>query len=250
MKKTFTIAGIFLITYIGFLIATLPAALLFNQLPMPKNLNISGVTGSIWQTNVELIVIGDTAIQKIETQLSFWSLFTLTPKLFITFGDSFIAGPEGELELSLSAETAQISDLTLIIKANEIAQQLTLPLPVSAQGDVVITIINAEIDLKKGSQCIVAKGNATWSKAGLIALEQNIKLGTFNSEIGCENGALSLILSPKNNLGLTFNAYMRKGGKISGNGFIKPGAKFPKVLNDVLPFLGKKDNQGRYRLSF
>lgn len=250
MKKTFTIAGIFLITYIGFLIATLPAALLFNQLPMPKNLNISGVTGSIWRTNVEQIVIGDTAIQKIETQLSFWSLFTLTPKLFITFGDSFIAGPEGELELSLSAETAQISDLTLIIKANEIAQQLTLPLPVSAQGDVVITMNNAEIDLKKGSQCIVAKGSATWSKAGLIALEQNIKLGTFNSEIGCENGALSLILSPKNNLGLTFNAYMRKGGKISGNGFIKPGAKFPKVLNDVLPFLGKKDNQGRYRLSF
>jgi len=250
MKKTFTIAGIFLITYIGFLIATLPAALLFNQLPMPKNLNISGVTGSIWRTNVEQIVIGDTAIQKIETRLSFWSLFTLTPKLFITFGDSFIAGPEGELELSLSAETAQISDLTLIIKANEIAQQLTLPLPVSAQGDVVITMNNAEIDLKKGSQCIVAKGSATWSKAGLIALEQNIKLGTFNSEIGCENGALSLILSPKNNLGLTFNAYMRKGGKISGNGFIKPGAKFPKVLNDVLPFLGKKDNQGRYRLSF
>jgi len=37
---------------------------------------------------------------------------------------------------------------------------------------------------------------------------------------------------------------------MSGNGFLKPGAKFPKVLNDVLPFLGKKDNQGRYRLSF
>lgn len=250
MKNKFIIAGIFVITYLGFLIATIPATLLFNQFPMPKNFSVSGVTGSVWHTNVEHVIMGKSSIQQIESRLSFWSLFTLTPKLAITFGDVFIAGPEGELELSLSGDKVQISDLKLIIKANEIAQQLTLPLPVSAQGDVEITLLNAEIDLKKGNQCIAAKGDATWSKAGLIALEQNIKLGKFNGDIGCENGALSLIISPKNDLGLTFNAYMRKGGNISGNGFLKPGAKFPKVLNDALPFLGKKDNQGRYRLSF
>jgi len=250
MKKKFTIAGIFLITYLVFLLATLPAAFLFNKLPIPKNLSISGVTGTVWHTNVEQVVLGGTRIEKITTELSIWSLFTLTPKVFITFGDSFIAGPEGELELALSTEKAQVSNLKLIVKANEIAQQLTLPLPVSAQGDVEVMLDNVEIDLQKNNQCIAAKGNALWSKAGLIALEQNIKLGKFSGDIGCENGALSLILSPKNNLGLTFNAYLRKGGRISGNGFIKPGAKFPQVLNDVLPFLGTKDNQGRYRLNF
>ena len=250
MKKKFTIAGIFLITYLGFLIATLPATLLLNQFKTPKNLSISGVTGSAWNTDVEQVIIGETSIQKVNAQLSFWSLISLTPKLSITFGNSFIAGPEGEFELSLSAEKAQINDLKLLMKANEVAQQLTLPLPMSAQGDVELTVLNAEIALQKGYQCIAAKGIAAWSKAGVVALEQNIKLGNFTGDIGCENGALALILSPKNDLGLTFNAYMRKSGKISGNGFLKPSEKFPQTLNNVLPFLGKKDNQGRYRLSF
>jgi len=250
MKKKFAIGSIFLITYLGFLIATLPATVLLDQFKIPKQLSLSGVTGNIWNTRIEQVVIGETSIQKVNAQLSFWSLFTLTPKLSIRFGNSFIAGSEGEFELAISQEQAQISNLKLLVKANEIAQQLTLPLPMSAQGNVDISVANAAIDLKKGNRCIAAKGTAVWSKAGVVALEQNIKLGNFTADIGCENGALSLTLSPKNDLGLTFSAYVRKGGHMSGNGFLKPGAKFPKVLNDVLPFLGKKDNQGRYRLSF
>jgi len=254
MKKKFSIGIIFLITYIGFLIATLPTTLVLNQLSLTdninNNINVSGITGSIWETNIKQVIIDGTSIQKIKARLSFWSLFNLKPKLAITFGDSFIAGPEGELGLVLSSEKVEINDLKLLVKANEIAQQLSLPLPISAQGDVELTVINAEIDLKKNNQCIAAKGEVVWSKAGVVALEQNIKLGHFNADIDCENGALAVILSPKNDLGLTFNAYVRKGGHISGNGYLKPGVKFPQVLNDALPFLGKKDSQGRYRLSF
>ena len=254
MKNKFAIGVIFLITYIGFLIATLPTTFVLNQFSLTNNINnkinISGVTGTVWNTNIEQVVIGEMSIQKVQAKLSFWSLFTLTPKLSINFGDSFIAGPEGELELVISSEKAEINDLKLLVKANEIAQQLTLPLPMSAQGDVELTVLNAEIDLKKNNQCIAAKGSVIWSKAGVVALEQNIKLGTFSADIDCENGALAVILSPKNDLGLTFNAYVRQGGNISGNGFLKPGAKFPQTLNDALPFLGRKDSQGRYRLSF
>ncbi len=250
MKNKFAIVTLFLLTYLGFLIATLPATLLLNQLPIPKTLTISGVTGSVWNANVEQITIGKTSIEKVNTELSFWSLFALTPILSITFGDPFLAGSEGTFTLVISQEKAEINDLKLLVKANKIAQQLTLPLPISAQGNVELTLLTAEIDLQKNNQCITAKGGVVWSKAGVLALDHNIKLGHFNAKIACEDGALALLLSPKNDLGLTFNAYVRPNGGISGNGFLKPGAKFPPVLNSVLPFLGKKDNQGRYRLSF
>lgn len=250
MKNKIALGVIFLITYLGFLIATLPTTVVLNQFSLPKNIHLSGVSGSVWDTDIKQVIIGDTSIQQLNARLSFWSLFTLAPKLAINFGDSFIAGPEGELVLVLSTEKAEINDLHVLVKANEIAQQLTLPLPISAQGDVELTLTKAEIDLTKNNQCIGAKGTAHWSKAGVVALEQNIQLGKLNADIGCEDGALALILSPKNDLGLTFNAYVRQGGKISGNGFLKPGAKFPKALNDALPFLGRKDSKGRYRLSF
>lgn len=250
MKNKFAIVVIFLIAYIGFLIATLPTTLVLNQFSLPNKIQVLGVTGSIWNTNINQVSIEETSIQKVNVKLGVWSIFTLTPKLAITFGDSFVAGPEGELELVLSSEKAEINNLKLFVKANEVAQQLTLPLPMSAQGDVELTLLNAGIDLTKNNQCIAAQGDIVWAKAGVIAFERNIKLGNFNADIDCENGALALILSPKNDLGLTFNAYVRQGGQISGNGFLEPGTKFPQALNDALPFLGRKDSQGRYRLSF
>jgi general secretion pathway protein N len=250
MKKKFAIGVVFLMTYLAFLVATLPAIVLLNQISLPKNISLSGVSGSVWQTKIDQIVIGEVVVNNIQTELSFWSLFTLSPTLPITFGDSFLPGPEGELDITLSQEKVEIENLSVFLKANGIAQQLTLPLPVTAKGNVEITLHHAVIDIKDNNKCIAADGLVTWNKAGVIALEENIQLGSFNGKIACEDGALALLLSPNNALGLTFDAYVRQGGRISGNGFLKPGAKFPKVLNSALAFLGRKDSQGRYRLSF
>jgi general secretion pathway protein N len=250
MKKKFAIGVVFLMTYLGFLVATLPATVVFNQFSMPKDLSVSGVGGSVWHTSIEQVVVGEVTIRQIQTELNFWSLFTLAPKLPITFGNSFLAGPEGKFDISVSQEKIEIENFSLLLKANEIAQQLTLPLPITAQGDVEITLHHAAINLEDNNKCIAADGLVTWSKAGVIALEENIKLGNFNAKISCEEGALALLLSPENNLGVTLNAYLRQGGRVSGNGFLKPGAKFPAALSSALPFLGRKDNQGRYRLSF
>jgi len=249
MKKKFAIVVVFLITYLGFLIATLPAKIVVNQIPLPQNISLSGITGSAWNTKVAQVIVDNVAINQVKAELRFWSLFTLTPSLAIQFGDSFLAGPEGKLDIALSQEKVEIDNLTVLVKANEIAQHLPLPLPMTAKGNVELRITHTAIELANNNQCIAANGDITWSKAGVFALEQNIKLGEFNGEISCEKGALALLLSPDNNLGLTFSAYVRNG-RISGNGFLKPGAKFPIELNSALPFLGRKDNRGRYRLSF
>jgi general secretion pathway protein N len=250
MKKTFTIAGIGILFYIGFLIATIPTTLVLNQLSLPKNINIFGVSGSIWNTDITQVTVEQTAIQKINAKLSFWSLFTLAPKVDITFGDSFTAGPEGEFELVLTTSKAIVNDLNVLLKANDIAQQINLPIPMTAKGNVELAILNAEIDLKNNNQCIAITGTASWSTAGVIALEQNVKLGNISADISCDKGTLAVVISPKNDLGLTFSAYLSPKGKLSGNGYLKPGAKFPQSLNDALPFLGSKDRQGRYRLKF
>lgn len=250
MKKQFYIGGIFILSYIVFLIATLPTTVLLKQVKLPKNIGVYGVTGTIWQTDIEQLIVDNISIKSVNAQLSFWSLFTLKPQLAITFGDSFVAGPEGEFTLTLSQQKAKISQLNAVVKANNIAQKLPLPLPITAQGDVQLNLANAEFDLSKGSRCSAVNGSAQWTKAGVEALEQKVKLGSLQADIACEKGALSLNILPNNDLGLTFNALMRPNGKMSGNGYLKPGAKFPRALNDVLPFLGKKDSQGRYRLYF
>ncbi|MEY8215183.1 MAG: type II secretion system protein N [Colwellia sp.] len=250
MKKTFTLGAFFLITYLGFLIATMPATFLLGQVKLPQNITLIGVQGTVWHTQIEQITYDKSSIAKVDASLSFWSLFTLTPKLNIHFGDPFISGPEGNLVLTVSSQKAEVTELNVLIKANEIAQQLTLPLPVSAQGNVEISITKLAINLQNKNACLAGDGDITWSKAGVIALDQKIKLGKFNADIACEKNDFALTLSPKNNLGLTFTAYIHSNGRISGNGFLQPNAKFPQQLKSALSFLGKKDSRGRYRLSF
>ena len=152
--------------------------------------------------------------------------------------------------LSPFTNNGQINNATLFVNANDIAQQLPLAIPMTAKGNVELALTNAEIDLTKNNQCIAATGTASWAKAGVVAFEQDVKLGKLNANIGCEKGALTVLISPKNDLGLTFTANLTLNGKASGNGFLKPGAKFPKELNNGLRFLGNKVRQGRYRLFF
>lgn len=250
MKKKFAISVVFLIMYIGFLVATLPATVLLKQVSLPKNILLSGVSGSIWQAKVEQVIVGEMVIRQVEAKLGFWSLLTLSPALPVTFGDPLLAGPEGKFDITLSQQKIEIDNLILMLKANEIAQHLTLPLPVTAKGDVEVALDHIAVNIKDNNKCIAADGFVQWSKAGVFALDDNIKLGNFNANIACEDGALALLLSPKNNLGLTLSAYVRQGGRISGNGFLKPDANFPPELSNTLPFLGRQDSQGRYRLSF
>ncbi len=253
MKKWFAYVAIFFTSYFVFFIATLPAQFVLGQLTLPKNVGLYGVSGTIWRADVEQLTISNSDVLQVTTELSFWSLFTLSPKVDVTFGDALLAGPEGKLTLAISTEQLILSDVETFISANDIAQQIALPLPMTAKGEVELNLAELVIDLSANNECLQGAGGIQWSRAGVLAMEENIKLGKLSAKITCDQGAIALDIEPKNDLGLTFSAYVRlektKAGKISGQGHLKPGAKFPEKLKPALPFLGKADNKGRYRIS-
>ncbi|WP_343814609.1 type II secretion system protein N [Colwellia asteriadis] len=252
MKKWFALGAFFLMSYLVFIIATLPLAFVINSVKLPNHINVQGVSGTVWQGEIAQVVVNQNHIQKINTKLSFWSLFTLTPKVNIHFGNDILPGPQGELTLAISQSTLELSDVTLYVKANDIAQQLKLPLPVTAKGDAELQLSSITISLST-YECQQAQGNVNWIRAGVIAMKQNIKLGQFAADLSCEQGKLAATVSPNNDLGLSFTALVSaQRGKIAatGQGHLKPGAKFPEQLKSALPFLGRADAQGRYRLQF
>ncbi|PKH85709.1 type II secretion system protein N [Colwellia sp. Bg11-28] len=251
MKKWFAFTAIFLSSYIAFLVANTPLAMVINNAQLPKDIVLQGVSGSIWQGEVTKVTIDNNIIEKVKTTVSFWSLFSLSPSMQVTFGDAMLSGPEGKLNLTVSSEQLALTEVELFMSANDIAKQLSLPIPLSAQGNVELFL--SEIVIVTGNQlsCSKAEGDVSWSRAGVVALEQNIKLGKFSAEISCAEGDLLAKVSPKNNLGLSFDGGLTLATqKISGKGYLKPGAKFPSQLRSALSFLGRPDNQGRYLLRF
>lgn len=250
MKKWFILGAVFFVSYLVFIVSTLPLALIINHSKLPKNVTIQAVSGTLWKGEVAQITIDKQVINKVETQLSFWSLFTLTPKIDMTFGSDVLNGPQGKLTLAVSKNTLQLSDVSIFLNANIIANKISLPVPITAKGEVELQLSDMTIALDT-YQCSEVKGQVHWTRASVVAMENNVKFGQLSADLDCEKGKLLVRFSPKNDIGLNFSAYVSVEGQkvnISGNGHIKPGVNFPTQLKSVLPFLGKPDTKGRYRL--
>jgi general secretion pathway protein N len=252
MKKWFILGAVFFVSYLVFIVSTLPLAFIINHSELPKSVTIEAVSGTLWKGEIAQITIDKQVINKVETQLSFWSIFTLTPKVDMTFGSDVLNGPQGKLTLAVSQSTLQLTDVSIFLNANTIASKISLPVPVpiTAKGEVEFQLSDMTIALDT-YQCSDVKGQVHWARASVIAMENNVKLGKLSADLDCEKGKLLVKFLPKNDIGLNFSAFVSvKGQKvnISGNGYLKPGVNFPTQLKLILPFLGKPDAKGRYRL--
>jgi len=247
MKPGVLYGGVFAGVYLLFVIATIPAKLIFNFVSLPKDVLVENVSGTVWQAEIDRLATKDVELNRVTASLSPWSLLVMDPAVNLSFGDDLLPGPQGEVKVSGLLGELTLTDADILLSANDIARQLDLPVPVTASGDVAVkldTLVLAQ------PLCADAQGEVSWRKARASAFEQNVILGQLSADIACEEGALAFNIQPNNDLGLTFSAYLRQGGRFSGQGYLQPGEKFPQQLKAVLPYLGKKDAQGRYRLGF
>jgi general secretion pathway protein N len=246
MKKWFGYGVSFLGLYLFFVISTIPAQFLLGFVNVPKEISLTDVSGTLWNTKVEQVEYKDVILTKVEANVDFWSLFTLDPSIDLSFGSALTAGPEGKLTISglLSALTVHNADI--IVSANTIVQRFPLPIEVVARNEV--RLIADEFVLGKPI-CEVANGKIQWQKASMQAMNETVFLGNLTALFTCKKGALELTIDPKNDLGVNLVVTVRDNG-VKGLGDLLPGAKFPKSLKAALPFLGKPDSKGRYRLSF
>lgn len=246
MKNKIVFISLFIGCYLCFLVATLPAHVAMQFISLPKTVQLSEAKGSIWQVEFESINYQGFAVSNISADMSPLSLLILSPKIDLNFGGSLLAGPKGQASLSYIFGTITVEDATIDIAASEIAPYLLLPVPVDAFGNVSLALTELEVD--EQLQCQQAQGALSWQRAAATAMEQTVELGDFNGVISCQKGAFALTINPDNHLGLTYSASVNAKGQLNGQGFVKPGAKFPQQLKQALPFIGNPDNQGRYQL--
>jgi len=252
MKKGLVITAVFVVSYFVFLVATTPAQFVISTIKLPQNIHLNNVSGSIWQTNIKKVVIATPhqakiTVHNVVAKLNVMSLLTFNPSIDVNFGGKLLDGPQGKLTLTNLLDNIVIENTNISLAANEISQHLTLPIAVNALGEVKLTLVQF---ITGKPLCQQAQGKINWQRAALNAFQQTIELGNLSADISCKKGSIAIKINPKNKLGLTLTAYIRASNKVTGNGYLKPEVNFPKPLQDLLPFLGKPDNNGRYRLRF
>ncbi|MEW6998821.1 type II secretion system protein N [Colwelliaceae bacterium BS250] len=244
--KKFAVYGlIFILAYLVIVIAIAPADKIISKFSLPENVKLVAVSGSIYSGSAKALTINNETIENINWSFNFTSLFTLNPSVDVSFGSKLSGGPKGTASLSNIGPNLLVKDASVKMFANEIAPRLALPIDINAGGEIHLNI--TEFSLGK-PVCGVANGYIQWDKAHVNAMEEDVELGTLKVDLGCDKGILNLTVDPNNDLGLEFTAYLANFRKITGQGYITPGAKFPENVKPLLGFIGKKDLKGRYKV--
>ncbi|ASP48154.1 type II secretion system protein N [Cognaticolwellia beringensis] len=245
MKKKFAYTAIFFTAYCVFVLALMPASWLMAQIKLPKNVAVSAVEGTVWHTRILQVMVDDVVINQVQSSLSLMSVLMLDPKLDITFGNALVNGPEGKLIISGLLSDMVVEDAQINLAANTVATRLNLAIDIIAHEKLQL---NIERFIIGAPICSELEGTLQWRNAAITAFEEKVKLGGLAAKLTCDKGEIIADVEPNNNLGLSYRAQIKQGGRFTGSGYLTPGTKFPEQLKATLSFLGKPDNQGRYRL--
>ncbi len=248
MKRKIVIASLFLLAYLGFLLAQLPASLVVRHLPLPPNLvRLEGVSGTLWSGQAARVQYASESLTQLRWDLDGWSLLRLAPEASVRFGER--SGLNGQGILGWNG-AAFGRDITLNAPAPWVLERVPMrpPFPLTATGQLQLKIDQ----FAQGTPwCDNLYGDLHWydaqadTPAGKLALgDPEITLTCLDSRLVAEIKQGSEAVQVLGKLELQANRqYLFQGT-------LKPGPKLPDQMKQGLPFLGQPDGQGRFPLRY
>lgn len=254
MKKAILLSLLFLFSFVAFVIYLAPASVVlgFAQDRLPSNIKVAGVTGSLWQGQIQQLVVNRQAVENVKWQLNVASLFTGQIRADVNLGKlrNFDV-PYGKTTVSLpfSATGVKFDNLDLRVPAQLVSAQVKLPMALPVQGNIKLKAQQAEFPLNGSQICSRVQGVVETHKLAVQGLQGWIDINEIAGDLGCRNGALTLNVHQENQLGLQLEAEYGLQ-TMSASGFVKPDASMPKQVHDAVKFMGRPDASGRYAFKF
>lgn len=236
-----------LFAFIVFAVATLPAIQVIGRVALPKNVSVSGVSGTIWQGSAQTLMVDGLPINNITWDISALSLLIGNLSAEVKGGNLRDAGAiafTGPVSLSLfNPEQINTEDFVLYLPVDRVLAKVQLPLPVYAGGRFKVELNT----LSYGPTCVALQGKGDWLNATVAGTQGPIDFGTYSATLRCQGDSIGVTVSEPNLLGLSMDAVVRpdfKGVQVSGK--FKPDESLPAEVHQAAGFFGQPDNSGYY----
>lgn len=233
--------------YLVFLVALFPANIALSLAPLPANVNISGVSGSIWSGSIDNLQLQQRQLEQLRWELSPWALLLGSVRVDLQVGSrSTPVSAKGAVTWSMDGISAQglrfeAPDSFLIANAK-------LPFKTEIQGEVSLLVET----LEQGKPwCEQLTGKLFLNQTNVNNQFGNYPLGNIELGLSCVEGKVQLATDEsKNQLGIIGTLQLDEGNMLKVAAKIKETAEQPEDMRKSLPMLGKRDSDGYFPVAY
>lgn len=249
MKSILKWSGVCFVVYVIFLVVKLPATQVLAKLPLPPELRLEGVSGTIWSGQAQTVTYQGVPIDNVQWSLSFLPLLLGEVSADVKGGNlRKIDQVSINGHINASETQIQAESLNVYIPADLIMLMLPLPIPIQAEGRFKVVLAELDYDLITGCQTVDGKGQ--WLNAKVAGVNKLIDLGSFDATLSCENNQTLVKVKEPNSFGLTAQVNIPADMTFKVNGRFKPSDNLPKEVHQAALFFGNKSSDGYYPIEF
>lgn len=219
----------------------MPLAVVAKYLPLPNDIKYQGLTGTVWQGQVNQLQVNQLQLNNLRWQ---FDLFKMA--INVRFGNPrTVEEISGHGWLTWRLAGFQLTNSTVRAPANYFAQ--FSPMPISQSAIKGRVILNVSDYVYQQPLCQQLAGELSWAKAA-ITLQQDINLEYLSSNLSCEDNQVVARFDGENKLGLQGDFVLDSPSKFNFDGYLKPDASLPAMVHQGMMFFGKADNKGRFKV--
>ncbi|MGY3685438.1 type II secretion system protein N [Vibrio coralliilyticus] len=249
MKRVILLSLALVMVFLVSAVAHVPAQVVLNYLPLPPQLVISGVSGTIWDGSATGVSWQRQKLGALHWQLAPLKLLTGKAEAQVRFGrgsDMQVTG-RGVVGYSMSGPYAE--NLIASLPVEKILELTPpMPVPVELTGQVELSIKSM---VYAAPYCQTGEGSVVWNTDKVITPLDELSVGPVVVDFSCQDSQITL-KGDQNSQQVSSAAevVMQANRSYQASAWFKPGNEFPGSLAEQLKWLPTPDSEGRYQFTY
>ena len=248
MKRLILFILLFILVMTISVIAHAPASFALKYMPVIRGLMIESPSGTIWHGEAKNVRWKGNNIGQVRWQFSPKKLLEGKANYHVRFGkgSDFKAMGKGNVGYGLSGLFAD--NIVLSMPAENVLQQLNLPLPMNVEGLVELSISDYHY---AQPWCQSASGTLVWNSSKIASPVGELDLGSLITDLTCEDSKIMLTGEHDNQqISAAVDMVLENNLRYKANAWFKPNAYFPAEMKSQLKWLGDPNNKGQYTFTY
>lgn len=249
MRKIILLSLALIVVFITSAIAHIPAQIVLNYLPLPPQLVVNGVSGTVWDGSATSVTWQRQKLGALHWQLAPMKLLTGKAEAQVRFGRGSDMQVTGRGVVGYSSSGPYAENLIASLPVEKILELTPpMPIPLELTGQVELSVKSMTY---APPYCQVGEGSLVWNTDKVVTPLDELQIGPVVVDFSCQDSQITL-KGDQNSQQVTSAAevVLEANRSYQASAWFKPGGEFPESLAEQLKWLPSPDGEGRYQFTY